>query len=441
MIYALVFLLYAAALVALSLYLSKKSDSDFVMGGRNASSIFVGGALFSLIGGGELVTLTSLAAVYGLPAISLFAGYALGFIFLALSASRIRAQSQDHFVSIPDFISHQYGKMAGKLVFLVSFLAFFSMLVLQFVAGGQILGALAGWQYHVGVLAIAGVTLVYLLIGGFKTVLWTDIIQGGSRLLLMPLLLFALVGLLGAPRDVATRIEPLPPILWASFIITGIFAAIASADVWQRIFAAKDADHASRGLWIGAGAMLAFGGMLVALGILALSAGVASSPETAFIDTLSVSLPLWAQIVAVVLVLSTIMGTADTELFMLSSMAAKGFKDEEPLPQKVRMYLAVIGVFAVGVALAFDDLILVYTWLLTALVAISPIVVASIFGWSLKPYYAAGLVTLSVATFAGLAFLGILTLETAFYVLLPNFIFLLTARIADASLRNNDSAG
>ena len=164
MIYAFIFLLYSAALISLSLYLNKKSGNDFVMGGRNASSIFVGGALFSLIGGGELVTLTSLAVVYGLPAISLFAGYALGFVFLALSASRIRAQSQDHFVSIPDFISRQYGRMAGKLVFLVSFLAFFSMLVLQFVAGGQILGALAGWQYHVGVLAIAGVTVVYLVI-------------------------------------------------------------------------------------------------------------------------------------------------------------------------------------------------------------------------------------------------------------------------------------
>ena len=252
----------------------------------------------------------------------------------------------------------------------------------------------------------------------------------------MPLLLFALVGLLGEPHDVAARIEPLPPILWASFIITGIFAAIASADVWQRIFAAKNAAHASRGLWIGAGAMLAFGGMLVALGILALSAGVVSSPETAFIDTLSVSLPLWAQIVAVVLVLSTIMGTADTELFLLSSMAAKGFNDEEPQPQKVRMYLAAIGLASVGVALAFDDLILVYTWLLTALIAISPVVLASIFGWPIRPIFASCLVGLSLVVFATLAATGILTLETAFYVLLPNLLLLLGCLLVEKRPRN-----
>lgn len=425
MIYAIVFIAYALGLVALSLVLSRKSGNDFVMGGRNATSIFVGGALFSLIGGGELVTLTSLAVVYGFPAISLFVGYAIGFAFLAITASRIRSSSKDHFISIPDFISDKYGITAGRLVFAISFAAFFSMLVLQFVAGGQILGALAGWSYHFGVVAIAGVTLLYLAIGGFKTVLWTDIIQGGSRLLLMPLLLLALVGLLGTPHDFETKLEPLPSLLWASFIVTGVFAAIASADVWQRIFAARDSSHASKGLWIGAVAMLAFGGMLVGLGVLALGAGIAVSPETAFIDTLSVSLPLWAQVVAVVLVLSTIMGTADTEVFMLASMAAKGSSEEEPKPGKVRLYLAIIGIAAVSVALAFDNLILVYTWLLTALIAISPVVLASIFGWKLRPAFAVTLLTLSIGTFVGLAGFGVLSLETAFYVLLPNFVLLL----------------
>ena len=70
------------------------------MGGRTAPWYGVGAAIFSLIGGGEIVALTALGFSYGFAAISLFAGYAIGFIILGMAAGKIRAVGKNQaFVS------------------------------------------------------------------------------------------------------------------------------------------------------------------------------------------------------------------------------------------------------------------------------------------------------------------------------------------------------
>jgi Na+/proline symporter len=66
------------------------SLDEYTMGGRAATKGLVGSALFTLVGGGELITLVMLATIYGHAAISLFVGYAIGFTLLSYLAPRIR---------------------------------------------------------------------------------------------------------------------------------------------------------------------------------------------------------------------------------------------------------------------------------------------------------------------------------------------------------------
>src|SRR5688572_24037465 len=102
---------YALAVVGLAfLRRSHPTGDQYLMGNRDASAFLVGSALFTLVGGGELVTLTALAFTYGFGAIALFVGYAGGFTLLAILAHRVRAHPDaKYFLSLPDYVYHRYG--------------------------------------------------------------------------------------------------------------------------------------------------------------------------------------------------------------------------------------------------------------------------------------------------------------------------------------------
>lgn len=186
------FIVYSALVLAIAFWYRKHTSGDeYLMGNRKASALLVASALFTLVGGGELVTLTSLSYTYGYAGLSLFIGYALGFFFLGFISSKIRSgNSEQYNLSLPDYAHQHFGFVAGQVVFYISFGAFFSMLLIQFTAGGQVLSSLTSFSYEQSVIITALVCTAYLFIGGFKTVLATDLVQGIARLTLMPLLVY-----------------------------------------------------------------------------------------------------------------------------------------------------------------------------------------------------------------------------------------------------------
>ena len=425
-----------------------KSPDDYLMGGRRASSPYVGAALFTLVGGGELIALTALAFVYGWGGLALFVGYALAFVFLAVLARRIRARSDvATFLSLPDYVHETFGQTAGHLVFIISFCAFSALLLIQFTAGGQILQPLLGFNYTTCVLITAGIAATYLVIGGFRTVLATDMIQGVSRLLLMPLILWAITsGVRHGFHPYAA--QPLPLWIWASFIVTGFFTAASSADVWQRIYAARSERAASGGLLLGAIALMTFGAMLVGLGILAKVGALTTVSDNAFVATLSSGLPAWAMYLAIVLVLSTIMGTADTEIFLLAGMLGRerirvqGVRDTGEVLRRQslaisRVLVVAIAVTAAALSLVFRELIDIYTWLLSAILIISPIIVGSLF-IKAAPRLGVASILLNAALFIGLALRGILTPENAYLIVVPGFLLYLVAIFRTRVVNNSN---
>lgn len=426
----IVIIAYSVLVIAISIATRRyKTADEYLMGGRNASSVYVGSALFTLVGGGELITLTALAYVYGWAGLALFLGYAIGFIFLAFVTKRIRINTRA--LSLPDYVHQNFGPIAGHLVFLISFGAFFSMLLIQFTAGGQILQPLLKIDYSLCVLIVAAIATIYLVIGGFRTVLATDMIQGVSRLLLLPLIIVAVVfGIEGGLQSFS--VEPLPLMVWIGLTVTGFFVAASSADVWQRIYVARSDRAASGGLLVGATSMMIFGAMLVLLGIFAKEGGITMNADTAFVDALSSGLPMWATYLAVILVLSTIMGTADTEIFLLSGMLSrellriKGIYDEEEISRRQsitnsRILVVVIAICAIGSALIFRDLITIYTWLLSAILIIAPVVIFSLF-FKLKQSQVQWSMLINLALFVVLATAGLLTPDNAYLIVIPSLL-------------------
>lgn len=422
---------YAVTIIAVGVWRRSHSSGDqYLMGDRNASALMVGAALFTLVGGGELVTLTALAFSFGFGALTLFIGYSAGFLFLAFISERIREEPESRYhLSLPDYIHARFGFGAGLLVSGVSFLAFFALLVVQFIAAGELMSPLLGVSYEAALLSTGIVALTYLVVGGFETVLITDLIQAASRLLLIPLLL--VVGFGGVGDISRTAVEDMPVSLAVSLIITGFFAASSSADVWQRIYAARDIRAARVGLTGGGIALVSFGALLVAVGLIAAGRGLTTDPNAAFGAVMSAGLPQWAAVVAILLVLATVMSTADTEMFLTGGLISReivrvrsrGTSAEIASSTSVpmaRVAVILCSFAAMGFALLVRDLVQVYTWLISALLIIAPTVIGSLF---IRRDVIAGRasLTVSLVAFVLLASTGRITPETAYVVLLPGF--------------------
>jgi solute:Na+ symporter, SSS family len=408
------------------------SSDEYFIAGRRAAPVTVGAALFQLIGGGEIVTITALAWSHGFAAISLFLGYAGAFFALGFFAQKIRARAElAKYYSLPDYVYDVHGPRAGRIVAGISILAFFALMLLQFSSAGHLLAPLVGLRYESAVIMMALIPLTYLIIGGFKTVLVTDLLQGGVMLAIM-LILAGVLGVQYGFVGAAAGTSPLPLFSCASMVLTGFFVAVASSDVWQRALAAKT-NHAARIGFFQGGFWLLIGGLVLSwMGVLAKYLGVSDNADSAFSLLMSKLLPPPLQALVALLMFVALISTADTEMFLLSSLLQREYSrlrhGGESLNcddvSRGRALLFVIAVLGAIIALVWRELIEVYTWLLSTLLVASPLVAASLFG-RVGPKSAAWCLALNGVLFVTLWGVGVLNLENAFLIVLPGTAVLL----------------
>jgi Na+/proline symporter len=130
-------------------------------------------------------------------------GYSLGAVGLMLfapMASRIKQLMPQGYTS-GDFVRVRYGRTCWIVFLLVSLFYGLGWLVSMGMAGGILLNALTGIEYHIGMLVITAVCVGYTLLGGLYAVVGTDYVQS----------LLILVGLvvLGVAAYTGTGIGPI----------------------------------------------------------------------------------------------------------------------------------------------------------------------------------------------------------------------------------------
>lgn len=106
-------------------------------------------------------------------------GYSLGSIGLLLFAplaKRIKELMPHGFTS-GDFMRLRYGRLAWRVFLGISLFYAFGWLVSLGMAGGVLVNALTGIDYHLGMTVILVVCVSYTLLGGLRAVIGTDFIQ------------------------------------------------------------------------------------------------------------------------------------------------------------------------------------------------------------------------------------------------------------------------
>ncbi|MDO5552620.1 MAG: sodium:solute symporter family protein [Planctomycetia bacterium] len=282
-------------------YKSKKGDEDFYLAGR---------------GQGLLVTvLTIMATFFSSSAMLAIPGNVYkdgaGFMIFALNlpiagvavyllGSRIwKIGRAKGYLTQGDMISDYYDK-STFIRFLVAMLGFFYILpyiVMQIRAGGlmaEILFANANGQtifgglitldmYLFGATALTLVLVLYILVGGMRSVALADAIQGSLLLFGMLVAGYMIVATLGGPGNFLKSVSELDPkalslpgytdrytilALW-TICVFGAVASMVQPAQWMRYYSAQSAQTLKRSMIIFATVLpicFLFGVMLVGLG-------------------------------------------------------------------------------------------------------------------------------------------------------------------------------
>jgi len=377
--------LFLLATIALALFRRPSTTQDYLTLSRSVPALGVAAATFTLIGGGEFLTLTALSYAYGFWAITYFAGLVLGFITLGFLAHRVRGLAETHDLhSLPDLFFIKFGKGASRLATVVSVLALGALLVIQFVVGAQIINLLSGLPIWAGVLLMCVTVCLYLYLSGFRGVLATDIFQAVVMTVATAIVAWFAFSLAGSQGMSLANVAHTAPTAIDTFIflLLGLFVVLGSADIWQRIFSAKDAKEAKKGMLLNSAGWLIFGTIFItlALGIQLLLP--AADPNTAFVDFIATALPPLIQVLLAFLILAAVISTADVEMYVLSILISKELRRGNPLESLsiIKVSLVSVAVVAAAIAIFTQNLVQIYFALLFLVTALGPSVLAVLLG-------------------------------------------------------------
>lgn len=354
--------IYALICIGIGIWSSRgKKDEDYLIAGRSIRIFgFISTVVASYIGGAAIVAYSAYVYKFGISAIAVFLGTALGFIFFIPYALKLRKISTERkFLTLSDWFFYKYDKITGIASAIILLVVYFGMLLNQFIAGSSILAHISGMKYDTALLISSSIIVIYLFAGGFKSVVKTDVFQYIIMFVLFFLLAYVLLKGDTNFKSQMMDFSDMDPGMTIAFIAFGILIIFQSAEYWQRVYAAKDNKVVKRG-FIGSAILVLITGL--AITIVGLSAhyevhGIA--PRNAFAEGLKVLVPAKFLGLSLVLLFAAIMSSADTIIFVLASSIAKDYishftkKEMTEHNLKIQTKIFVVLFSLVGFLLAF----------------------------------------------------------------------------------------
>jgi solute:Na+ symporter, SSS family len=322
------------------------STDDFFLAGRRLSWPVVGASLLATnIGAEHMVGLCGDAYRYGFctGAIELTAGFSLGIAVAFLIPYYIKNQV----FTIPEFLEIRYRKEA-RLFFSGMMLVICVVTKMAFClyAGALVLQSLLGWEIMPTIAALAVITAIITMIGGFAVVAYTDAIH--APIMIAGSAIVLLIGLhqVGGWDALCMKLaaSPLPVVREAMHIhrdytdpvypfwgilLSGVYGGtfywgIDQVNV-QRMLGAKNLDHARWGAMFAVLLKLTPAFIFALPGVIILALYPGREPRTTFITVLNELLPEGIRGYVLSALVGAIISALIAVMNSLSTMAVRDF--------------------------------------------------------------------------------------------------------------------
>ncbi len=335
--YVAVLLAYAAGLVGLGLYLSRRvrSTKDFFVAGRQLPpGLIFATFLAANIGAGSTVGATGRGFTQGLSAVWWVGSAGLGSLVLAFFVGpRIYRLAREHnLLTVGDYLEMRYSRGVRLFLGVTLWLGCLFILAGQLIAIAWILNATAGvakpWGCALGGLVVA----IYFSAGGLRTAAWLHVIQITVKMtgffIAVPWALHAVGGWSGLHRapTPAGYFSPVGVGLRGVFGYLVVFMPnfFIAPGLIQKLYGARDERAVRTGVGWQAAVLLAYAVLPALLGMIARSAfPQLANPELALPTLLRDLLPWWLGALLLGAVFSAELSAGDAVLFMLATSLGK----------------------------------------------------------------------------------------------------------------------
>ncbi len=369
-------MLYLLALVVIAAVLSRRMQNltDFFLAGRTLPTVAITMTFVAAwFGAGSTIGTMNEAFHQGVNAVWLIAiPSVISCLVIGLCwAKKIR--SMNH-LSQPDAVEAHYGAWGSFLLAWIILASTTTFIASQLVAGGALLEQTAGLSPVMSITLMMGVIVLYSILGGFRAVVMTDVLQFFCFTAAI-LLLFGFA--LSQTGVDLTTTQPYSPDFLNPFrqldkqlamVLTFVLAWSIAPEMWQRMTATQH--HAgSRNAALYAGLMLmGLYALVILTGMLATKVLSPTDPNVQKHVLLSLALSMPSPLLtAMVLVgvLSAITSTIDSSLNVATLTLTRDIVNrwlwrtasEKQLVFLSRVVTALVGLPAIGIALFYQDLI------------------------------------------------------------------------------------
>lgn len=252
------FIIYALAMIWLGWYVSRnqKNGDDFLLGGRSLPMFLtLGSTVATMVGTGSSMGAVGFGYSNGWAGMLYGLGGAVGILLMAwwfAPMRKLRFMTMSEELSYYTGASHIIKNIVGLLIFIASI----GWLGAHILGGSMYLSWAAGIDMTVAKIIIALAFAIYVVIGGYSAVVWTDTIQ--ALILFFGFILMAVLAVVhvGGWNMIEHAMDPkamsflaidklgvLPALSLAMVIGVGV---LATPSYRQRIYSGKDVSSVRR---------------------------------------------------------------------------------------------------------------------------------------------------------------------------------------------------
>jgi len=234
---------YFGFLIVLSFYsLFAHRGKNLIIGGRQVGVIgTTASAIAGLVSGGGVITVIGLSLLPNFTYFWLIGGFVAGILCIAWLAPKIRQQAaENNYVNISDLFLHRAGVFSVLLAAVTLLLLATMMAAAQFFAVGSMFAQLTNLPFAWSVSIIGFAIGLYLVLGGYKMLIYSDIIQMFVTLCMATAIYVVFFHTLELSFMNTVDFRSETNVLLSLGIFTyALILILGRPDIWQRVFSAR----------------------------------------------------------------------------------------------------------------------------------------------------------------------------------------------------------
>ncbi|TWP52228.1 sodium:solute symporter [Lentzea tibetensis] len=421
------------------------SKSEYLVAGRRLGFAMYSGTMSAVVlGGASTIGGVGLGYKFGISGAWMVFSIGLGILLLSALFARRIVRLKVYTVS--EMLDLRYGGNSSAISGVVMWGYTLMLTVTSTIAYSTIFNVLFGFDKWIGVVIGGSIVVLYSVLGGMWSITLTDIVQFivktvGILFLLLPIALFQAGGFDGIQQrlndpavfDVGTiGIDTI-----ITYLLIYVFGLLIGQDIWQRVFTAKSPKVATwGGITSGLYCLVyAVAGALIGTAGKALYPNIANKDE-AFATIVENLLPTGVRGLVLAAALAAMMSTSSGALIASATVASNDIwprlfgkrvaaRDENhDEVRSNRIFTLVLGIVAIGIAVALNDVIAALTVAYNILVG--GLLVAIIGGLVWKRGTRAGaMASMAVGSLTAITFMvidGVLANTPIYYSLAASFV-------------------